>query len=90
MSEEKDPFAGIKELLSRIDQVIDLIPDSFEQKENLVLTLKKRQDSIRHTPPTALDTRIAEVANILAHYLPEGSNPELEQAIGDIMCKELP
>lgn len=88
--QEKDPFAGVKEFMSRIEKVIDLIPANFKNRENLILALKSRLESTKYTAPTALELRTREVAHILDNYLPQGVDPVLEEKIGNIMCATMP
>jgi hypothetical protein len=90
MTELKDPFAGVRELMSRLEQIIALIPLDFPAREDFISALNSRLESTKFTAPTAVGTRALEVANILAYHLPEGTNPELEEKIGNIMCVELP
>ena len=90
VQEETDPFAGVRELISRIEKVIELIPKDFKNRDNFIGSLTKRMESVKYTAPAALGLRVAEIANILDYYLPEGTHPELREQIGDIICAPLP
>jgi len=58
-------------LHERIDRAIELIPEKFPRREDLVRALRGRQESIAFTAPGAMDGRISEVADILSEYLPD-------------------
>ncbi len=58
-----------RDLFSRINMVIDLIPTDFPKRDDLVIALKRRQDSVPFSDMGNMNLRISEVVRILDEHL---------------------
>ncbi len=83
-------FATGKVLFERIDEIILLIPDDFDNKKTVEMQLKSRQESIPYTAPEVIGTRWHQVAAILSNYLPFPSERSWSQKIADLFIAPVP
>jgi hypothetical protein len=71
----------------RINEMIDLIPEDFSKRTEMIRVLKDRQSSIPYTAPDAMSGRWQEVSRILGDYIP--SDADWGPKVAEIFGKEL-
>lgn len=76
-------------LNKRIDEIIDLIPEDFEERKRIVNALQKRKESLLYTAPTAMEGRWHEVAGIL-EQLPDPATCKWANKIAVLFSAEIP
>lgn len=76
-------------LFLRVNEIIELIPQDYPKREEIIHSLKGRQNSIHYTHPDAMSIRWGEVAQILEHNLPDpqevGWAKEVAELFGEPM-----
>ncbi len=71
-------------LFTRVNEIIDLIPEEFDSRSCIVHSLRDRQNSIYYTHPGAMRQRWHEVARVL-----EGALPDPEKCVWAKQIAEL-
>ncbi len=89
INETPDPSqnTSASELANRINKIIDLIPNNFDGREIVVLSLQSRLDSIAYTPPEAMIDRWNEVSYILYNSLPKTEDCDWAKQISELFKK---
>ena len=79
--------SGAEELIKRINMIINLIPNNFDKRELVVLSLQSRLESIPYTAPEIMTDRWHEVSTILSTYLPDPENCAWTKQIAELFGK---
>lgn len=74
-------------LFIRISEIIDRIPEDYPRRDQIVHSLKGRQDSIHYTHPDAMGMRWGEVSRILQDTLPDPKQVDWAKSIADLYGK---
>ena len=72
-------------LFTRINAIIDMLPEDFPKRKKLIAALRDRQDSIWYTAPEVVPERWNEVGQILYDFIPTES--EIDRQVSELFGK---
>ncbi len=74
-------------LFTRVNEIIDLIPEEYDDRSRIVHSLRDRQNSIYYTHPGAMPYRWQEVSRILENSLPDPEQVDWVKQIAELYRK---